>query len=139
MKSIILINTLALKSSNKFREHLKSLKLVELRDKLLIDQVRKTYRHICECKTSDVEPNEVFINSICSLFSYGQLASKTIFTTNFGVEYLTLVNLIVAELADEATSSVKYAEYAKQLKVRIKDDVMQFSENDNSPELSAYF
>ena len=37
MKAIILINTLALKSSNKFREQLKSLKLIELRDRLLID------------------------------------------------------------------------------------------------------
>ena len=37
MKSIILINTMALKSSNKFREDLKSLKLIELRDKLLTD------------------------------------------------------------------------------------------------------
>jgi len=37
MKAIILINTLALKSSNKFRDHLKSLKLIELRDKLLIE------------------------------------------------------------------------------------------------------
>ena len=71
MKSIILINTLALKSSNKFREHLKSLKLIELRDKLLIDQIRKTYRHICEMQAAGVEPDEVYINSICSLFSYG--------------------------------------------------------------------
>lgn len=37
LKAIVLINTLALKSSNKFREHLKSLKLIELRDKLLIE------------------------------------------------------------------------------------------------------
>ncbi len=35
MKAINLINTLALKASNTFREHLKSLKLIELRDKLL--------------------------------------------------------------------------------------------------------
>lgn len=35
MKAINLINTLALKASNKFRDHLKSLKLIELRDKLL--------------------------------------------------------------------------------------------------------
>ena len=67
MKAVILINTLALKSSNKFREHLKSLKLIELRDKLLISQVRKTYMHLMSAD----EPNEVNINAICSHFSYG--------------------------------------------------------------------
>jgi len=48
------------------------------------------------------EPNEVNINAICSHFSYGQLASKTIFTENFGVEYLTLILLHIAELEPQA-------------------------------------
>lgn len=141
LKSIILINTIALKSSNKFREHLKSLKLIELRDKLLVDQLRKTYTHICDGMRGigGKELNEVYINAICSSFDYGQLASKTIFTTNFGAEYLTLVSLLIGELAEEFPSNVKYSEYAKQLKARVKVEVMQFSENITSPELSAYY
>ena len=85
-----------------------------------------------------IEPKEVFINAICSLFSYGQLASKTIFTQNFGVEYLTLVLLIVSEFEQENKAS-KFSVYARELKTRIKKEVMQFSQNDTSPELRAYF
>ena len=55
---------------------------------------------------SGVKPNKVFIRAICSLFSYGQLASKTIFAENFGVEYLTLVLLELSELSKDDRTGV---------------------------------
>mmetsp|Transcript_20366 Transcript_20366/g.27537 ORF Transcript_20366/g.27537 Transcript_20366/m.27537 type:complete len:107 (-) Transcript_20366:507-827(-) len=99
MKAVNLINTLALKSSNEFRQHLKSLKLVELRDKLLLDHIRKTYAYLESCRAEKVEPREEFVNAICCLFSYGQLASKPSFAANLCVEYLTLALLCTWELA----------------------------------------
>ena len=61
------------------------------------------------------------------------------FTKNFGVEYLTLILLIVSELEQRGSSKVNYAGYAKQLKERIMQDVLQFSDNHTSPELDFYF
>lgn len=125
MKAIILINTLALKSSNKFREQLKSLKLIELRDRLLIDQIRKTYVEINRCLANSLEPSKVFISAICSLYSYGQLASKTIFAENCGTEYLTLVLLKLSELEKRDRTS-HYRDFARELRSRIIEEVMQF-------------
>jgi len=74
MKAINLINTLALKSSNEFRQHLKSLKLIELRDRLLLDHIRKTHVYFSKCQEVDGReelPREEFVNAICCLFSYG--------------------------------------------------------------------
>ena len=81
----------------------------------------------------------MFIKATCSLFSYGQLASKTIFAENFGVEYLTLVLLIVSEFEQLYTKIIKFSAYARELRTRIKEEVMQFCQNDTSPELKAYF
>ena len=99
MKAVNLINTLALKSSNQFRQHLKSLKLIELRDRLLLDHIRKTHTYLARCRTKQEEPREEFVNAICCLFSYGQLASKPVFAANLCVEYLTLALLFIGEMA----------------------------------------
>lgn len=100
MKAVNLINTLALKSSNKFRQHLKSLKLIELRDRLLLDHIRKTHVYFSKCQGDgrDEMPREEFVNAICCLFSYGQLASKPAFASNLCVEYLTLALLYIGDL-----------------------------------------
>ena len=107
----------------------------------MLDHIRKTHTYLARCRTEQEEPREEFVNAICCLFSYGQLASKPVFAANLCVEYLTLALLFIGEMAQQAESrsQVKYGDYFAQLKARILEEVMPFSQNDTSPELRAYY
>lgn len=80
LKVIQLINLMAFKSTTDVRKLMKDHKLLELRDQLMVSQIRKTYQ----------SGSKFLIHSL-SEFSFEALASKPIFGQNCCSEYLVLI------------------------------------------------
>jgi hypothetical protein len=76
------------------RKLMKDLKLLELRDLLIIRQVSTTYLHILN-KTVLKRDDLVLLKAVCN-FSFETLASKPVFAENLCAEYISLILLIIS-------------------------------------------
>lgn len=110
LKVINLINLMAFKSTTEFRRLMKDNKLLELRDQLMVAQIRKTFS----------QPNEFMIQSL-SQFSFEAIASKPIFSQNCCTEYLVLI-------LQEAQSQ-GYSNFYSDLKHKLQTEICQFQSN----------
>ena len=109
---------MAFKSSMEVRKLMKDLKLLELRDILIIRQVSTTFLHI-QNKTVFKPDDLVLLKAVCT-FSYETLASKPIFSENFCTEYISLILLLIST----PTSDKTLGQYRQDLKTRLADEVL---------------
>lgn len=108
LKVINLINLIAFKSSTEIRKLMKENKLLELRDKLMVDQIRKTY----------TKSNSEFLVTSLSKFSLDAIASKGIFSQNCCTEYLLLL-----------IGETKFGSASAELRHRLESEVCQYETN----------
>ena len=108
LKVITLVNLIAFKSSTEVRKLMKEIKLLELRDRLMVDQIRKTYTH----------SSSEFLVTALSKFSFDAIASKPIFTQNCCTEYLLFLS-----------EETKFGSAGAELRQRLESEVCQYEAN----------
>ena len=100
--SLKVINLISLMKENK---------LLELRDQLMVNQIRKTYQLGTE-----------FLIQSLSQFSFESIASKAIFSQNCCTEFMVLI-------LDNANKQTGYEKYCVDLSSRLINEVCQFETN----------
>ena len=111
LKVINLISLMAFKSTPDVRKLMKENKLLELRDQLMVNQIRKTYQLGTE-----------FLIQSLSQFSFESIASKAIFSQNCCTELMVLI-------LDNANKQTGYEKYCVDLSSRLINEVCQFETN----------
>ena len=100
------------------RKLMKDLKLLELRDLLIIRQVSTTYLHILN-KSVLKHDELVLLKAVCT-FSFETLASKPIFAENLCTEYISLILLLISSPVQDNS----LGEYRRDLRTRLQDEVL---------------